>query len=150
MNTHLKSLLNSPIQEVGLFLYTLIARTAGYFLAFKQFFPLSANAVLGVFFGMKRQIVRRLMRRRGEITASPRVTVATVSVGLCFSLIPLAPQADTFVQFVQDDVVFAQPKSTNTLAEMTIVGARSVGDTLGSLPAVSEIVTHTIEPEILE
>lgn len=145
MNTHFKSLLNSPIHEVGLFLYTFIARTAGYLLAIKQSISLFANVVFGMLFSMKRQVVRQLMRRRTEITASPRVTVATVSVGLCFSLVPLAPQADTFVQFVQDDVVFAQPKSTNTLAEMTVVATRSIGDTSGSLPAVSEIVTHTIE-----
>lgn len=145
MNTHFKSLLDSPIQEVGLFLYTLIARTAGYFLVSKQLVPFFANIALGAFYAMKRQVVGYLMRRRGNISASPRVTVATVSVGLCFSLIPLAPQADTLVPFAQEEVVFAQPKSTNTLSEIAVITDRSIHNNVSSLPAVSEIVTHTVQ-----
>ncbi len=86
------------------------------------------------------------MRRGNEVASSSGVTVATVSVGLCFSLIPLAPQANDIITHAPSETVLIHNKELSASAAASLASSRLIQVEGGALPSINEVVEHVVEP----
>lgn len=146
MFTHIWPLVGHFFNELQLFVYTFLSRTIGYLLAFKQVMFLPATYVSRKLMVLKRNLLRSLMRRGNEVASSSGVTVATVSVGLCFSLIPLAPQANDIITHAPSETVLIHNKELSASAAASLASSRLIQVEGGALPSINEVVEHVVEP----
>lgn len=142
MNIPLRPLYGGFLHEIFFFLSVLMGRLVDYLAITRDFFGISLDNVKFSSQRTKKALLRLLMRRQATFNAHPRVTMATVSVGLFLTLIPLNID-------IQAEQGFFDIRNANdtTVAPSALIASARVG-VRGeeSLPSINEVVTHTIAP----
>lgn len=143
MDIPLRPLYGGFLHEISLFLATLAGRLVDYTVIIRQAVGISTQNASFSMQRSKKALLRLLMRRQGAFNSHPRVTMATVSVGVFLALVPLNVdiQADQGLFDLGQQVagVAVEPSALIASARVGVGGEEN-------LPSINEVVTHVIQP----
>ncbi len=143
MDIPLHPLYGGFLHEILLFFTTLAGRLIDYTAIIRHIFGISSRNANFSIQRSKKAVLRLLMRRQGSFNSHPRVTMATVSVGVFLALVPLNVdiQAEQGLLDMGDQVTKAAVEPSGLIASARV----AISDE-ENLPSINEVVTHIIEP----
>lgn len=131
------------IKEFVTFSATFIYRFWSYFRFIKQAFYVAISRLGFYFWKIKRTGVLLLIRRKGLFTSTPRMTLATVSVGVFLTLVPYGAYTFEENQSPVDPTDFVASSSATYAS--TIIQNPLMSNKESDLPKITEVVKHVVQ-----